>query len=115
MGKECSSFWTSALSDAKLQFRRLSSNSQGCEDMNPYSNSDKICWGFLNHGRCKHKRCVYRHLGPLHPDAIADKKKRAQIGWKPQKTRPKRKRKPVEGRRCLSWNDNGVWLMLILA
>lgn len=35
--------------------------------------SSRICFPFLNHGRCSHENCRFRHLPQDHPDAVADR------------------------------------------
>ena len=37
------------------------------------SSSARICFPFLNHGKCNHENCRFRHLPQDHPDAVADR------------------------------------------
>ena len=47
----------------------------------------RICYSYLNKGRCKKAACAFRHLPPTHPEAIADQSRRAQVGWRPERVR----------------------------
>ena len=48
----------------------------------------RLCFEYLNAGRCRHHAaCTFRHLRPAHPDAIADARKRAAVGWRPSRLR----------------------------
>jgi hypothetical protein len=47
----------------------------------------RICFSFLNKGRCSRRACSFRHLQPSHPDAVADAQKRSAISWQPQRMR----------------------------
>ncbi len=40
-----------------------------------------LCFGYLNLGRCKRgAACIFRHVPPEHPDALADAKRRREEG-----------------------------------
>eukprot|EP01083_Nonionella_stella_P020715 57482_1 len=98
-------FWEWAIADNKLQTLTADSG----DDLNPLSAPDekRICYSFVNRGVCKRSRCVYRHLGPSHPDVIADKKKREQLGWTPKRTRSKMEKTVV-------LDSNLLWIMLVI-
>ena len=40
----------------------------------------RLCFSFLNHGKCTRPGCSFRHVGPDHPDAIADAERRTHSG-----------------------------------
>lgn len=44
-----------------------------------------ICFDFLNRGRCARAVCTFLHVRPDDPEAVADRQKRAAIGWQPNR------------------------------
>ena len=47
---------------------------QASADPTARSSDARICFPFLNHGRCdREATCRFRHLAPDHPDAVADR------------------------------------------
>jgi len=49
-------------------------------DQNPNSKlgETRICYTYLNRGACERPECIFRHLLPGHPDAVADRIKNGQ-------------------------------------
>jgi len=89
------SFWVCALAASEAQRATLQQLPVADEDANPLAapGETRLCYSFLNRGVCKHVGCTYRHIGPSHPDAVADAQKRSQLGWAPTRHRPKAPRK----------------------
>lgn len=62
---------------AQLQEQLSAKSSPSAQALAPptASSSDaRICFPFLNHGRCdRESTCRFRHLAPDHPDAVADR------------------------------------------
>jgi len=44
-----------------------------------------LCFEFLNRGRCTRAVCTFRHVRPDEPEALSDRRKRAVIGWQPNR------------------------------
>lgn len=85
-------FWERTLNEMKLQA------SAAVEEVpNPRSapGETRICHAFLKKGICKHSRCVFRHLRPLHPDVIAYKQKLENSQLNPVKV-PLQKTKAIQ-------------------
>ena len=47
------------------------------------STESRLCFEFLNLGRCDRANCSFRHLLPTHPDAVADAARRERVGRLP--------------------------------
>ena len=87
------SFWKEAtlpLESRRLELEQLPA---GQEDANPRaveSGESRLCFAFINKGRCARADCTFRHLSPSHPDAIANAAKRAQVGWQPPRAKQRK-------------------------
>ena len=75
------------------------------------STSSRICFPFLNHGRCNHENCRFRHLAQDHPDAIADRMRTGAYDKIPQHANPMIEQnpncKPGEPRICYTFLNRG--------
>jgi len=89
-GGTSTSFWEAAIAANAAQ-RRLLALPVADEEANPQAapGEARLCYAFLNKGRCQITCCTFRHHGPSHPDAIADKARRGQVGWQPARRRSK--------------------------
>ena len=89
-GGTSTSFWEAAIAANAAQ-RRWLALPVADEEANPQASPGeaRLCYAFLNKGRCQITCCTFRHHGPSHPDAIADKARRGQVGWQPARRRSK--------------------------
>ena len=85
-------FWAdmlAAVGGAPGEGSAVASSSDEVDATRVPSEETRLCYSFLNRGTCARsgKGCTFRHLMPSHPDAIADARKRAAVGWKPERVR----------------------------
>jgi len=108
------SFWEFAMKLNAEKIPKLARDEM--DDMNPLSvpGEKRICFAFLNRGRCKRSRCVYRHLAPTHPDAIKDREKRAKLEWTPKRTRSKMGKSVQSKVVKKGLHRNVLWIMGVL-
>ena len=59
------------------------------QNLNASSGETRLCYTYLNCGHCQRADCAFRHLLPEHPEAIADRAKRAALGWRPLRVQAK--------------------------
>ena len=60
----------------------------GDQNPNCSAGETRLCFAFLNHGSCNRgDGCSFRHLHPEHPEAVEDRRRRATLGWLPQRLR----------------------------
>lgn len=72
----------------------------------------RICFPFLNHGRCNHVNCRFRHLSQDHPDAVADRMRTGAYDKIPPHVNPmidqNPNSKPGETRICYTYLNRGA-------
>ena len=47
----------------------------------------RLCFDFLNKGKCRRTTCTFRHARPDDPEAVADARKRSELDWQPARVR----------------------------
>ena len=63
------------------EYHKIPASANPMIDQNPnvgYGET-RICFRYLNHGKCDKDACTFRHLLPGHPDAIADRIKSGKV------------------------------------
>ena len=81
------SFWVEARTHATRFTPDVLIEGDVAESSRVPPDETRICFAFANRGCCKLAKCTFRHVGPSHPDWIADAAKRSQVGWQPEKRR----------------------------
>lgn len=83
-------FWSDLLESASQTCDVPAPSAEDDEEIDPSrvpSGEERLCYTFLNRGRCERGGCTFRHLRPGHPDAVADTERRAAVGWQPSRVR----------------------------
>ena len=77
-----------AAAGKRVSCNTTAANADG-QQLNPKctAGETRICFKYLNTGRCVRAGCGYRHLAREHPDALADHAKRSEVGWQPEDPR----------------------------
>ena len=73
---EADRWWEELVRDSTEALDRLNSQARD-------SGEKRLCFAYLNHGKCMRVGCTFRHVTANHPDAVADAARRLQSGaWR---------------------------------